>query len=174
MTYSTAEELPPVGICPKCGAKLHRMWGEGWDLDRAVCPEKGCDYERELEEMTCHEIDGTIIVFDTREEEDKINMNNYQKQAFTTATAESQNVYYMTMGMTGEAGEIANKVKKVMRDKKQLDLEDIKHELGDVLWYVAGLATVLGITLEDVAKANIEKLASRKARGVIGGSGDNR
>ena len=101
-------------------------------------------------------------------------MNDYQKTAFTTATAESQNIYYMTMGLTGEAGEIANKVKKVMRDGKKLDLEDIKHELGDVLWYVAGLSTVLGIDLEDVAKANIEKLKSRKARGVIGGSGDNR
>lgn len=101
-------------------------------------------------------------------------MNHYQEKAFTTATAESQNIYYMTMGMTGEAGEIANKVKKVMRDGKQLDIEDIKHELGDVLWYVAGLATVLGIDLEDVAKANIEKLKSRKERGVIGGSGDNR
>lgn len=101
-------------------------------------------------------------------------MNNYQKQAFTTATAESQNIYYMTLGMAGEAGEIANKVKKVMRDGKELDLEDIKHELGDVLWYVAGLATVLGISLEDVAKANIEKLKSRKERGKIHGSGDNR
>jgi NTP pyrophosphatase (non-canonical NTP hydrolase) len=101
-------------------------------------------------------------------------MNDYQKQAFTTATAESQNIYYITLGMTGEAGEIANKVKKVMRDGKELDLEDIKHELGDVLWYVAGLATVLGIDLEDVAQANLDKLASRKERGVIGGSGDNR
>lgn len=105
---------------------------------------------------------------------DKMKMNNYQEKAFTTATAESQNIYYMTMGMTGEAGEIANKVKKVMRDGKQLDLEDIKHELGDVLWYVAGLATVLGIDLEDVANSNIAKLKSRKERGVIGGSGDNR
>lgn len=101
-------------------------------------------------------------------------MNNYQEKAFATATAESQNIYYMTLGLTGEAGEIANKVKKVMRDGKQLDLEDIKHELGDVLWYVAGLSTVLGIDLEDVAKANIEKLKSRKERGVIHGSGDNR
>ena len=124
--------------------------------------------------MTCHEIDGTIIMFDTREDEEKMVMNDYQKQAFTTATAESQNIYYMTMGLTGEAGEISNKVKKVMRDGKQLDLEDIKHELGNVLWYVAGLSTVLGIDLEEVAKANLEKLKSRKERGVIGGSGDNR
>jgi NTP pyrophosphatase (non-canonical NTP hydrolase) len=80
----------------------------------------------------------------------------------------------MTMGMCGEAGEISNKVKKVMRDGKELDIEDIKHELGDVLWYVASFATVLGIDLEEVAQANIDKLKSRKERGVIGGSGDNR
>lgn len=103
-----------------------------------------------------------------------MDFNEYQKQAFTTATAESQNIYYMTLGMAGEAGEIANKVKKVMRDKKQLDIEDIKHELGDVLWYVAGLATLLNIDLKDVAEANIEKLKDRQARGVICGSGDNR
>lgn len=174
VTFEHADMVPPLGNCPVCGAKLLRMWGEGWDLDLAVCPEKNCGYEKALTTMTCHEIDGTIIMFDTREEDEKMAMNDYQKQAFTTATAESQNIYYMTMGMCGEAGEIANKVKKVMRDGKQLDLEDIKHELGDVLWYVAGLATVLGIDLEEVAQANLDKLKSRKERGVIGGSGDNR
>ncbi len=174
ITFDSMEQLPPLGDCPKCGTPLRRMWGEMWDRDLAICPEKGCDYEKELHTMTCHEIDGSIIMFDTREDEDKMVMNDYQKQAFTTATEECKNIYYMTMGMTGEAGEIANKVKKVMRDGKQLDLEDIKHELGDVLWYVASFATVLGIDLEEVAQANLDKLASRKARGVIGGSGDNR
>lgn len=174
MTFDNDEAVPPLGDCPKCGTPLRRMWGEMWDRDLAICPEKGCDYEKELYTMTCHEIDGTIIMFDTREDEEKMVMNDYQKQAFTTATEESQNIYYMTMGLTGEAGEIANKVKKVMRDGKQLDIEDIKHELGDVLWYVASFATVLGIDLEEVAQANLDKLASRKARGVIGGSGDNR
>ena len=101
-------------------------------------------------------------------------MQSYQQQAFTTATESSRNIYYMTLGLTGEAGEVANKVKKVMRDGKALDLDDIKKELGDVLWYVAGLCTVTGIPLEEVAKANLEKLADRQKRGVIGGSGDNR
>ena len=101
-------------------------------------------------------------------------MQPYQEQAFTTATESSRNLYYMTLGLTGEAGEIANKVKKVMRDGKALDLDDIKKEIGDVLWYVAGLCTVTGIPLEEVAKANLEKLADRQKRGVIGGSGDNR
>lgn len=101
-------------------------------------------------------------------------MQSYQDQAFTTATEPSKNIYYMTLGLTGEAGEVANKVKKVMRDGKALDLDDIKKEIGDVLWYVAGLCTVTGIPLEEVAKANLEKLADRQKRGVIGGSGDNR
>ena len=103
-----------------------------------------------------------------------MDMKEYQEQAFTTATESSRNLYYMTLGLTGEAGEIANKVKKVMRDGKALDLDDIKKEIGDVLWYVAGLCTVTGIPLEEVAKANLEKLADRQKRGVIGGSGDNR
>lgn len=174
IVFENARQLPPLGDCPRCGTTLCRMWGEMWDLDLALCPNKSCEYEKQLHTMTCHEVDGTIIMFDTREDEDKMVMNDYQKQAFTTATEECKNIFYMTMGMTGEAGEIANKVKKVMRDGKQLDIEDIKHELGDVLWYVASFATVLGIDLEEVAQANIEKLKSRKARGVIGGSGDNR
>ena len=103
-----------------------------------------------------------------------MDMKEYQERAFTTATEPSQNIYYMTLGLTGEAGEVANKVKKVMRDGKALDLDDIKKELGDVLWYIAGLCTVTGIPLEEVARANLEKLADRKQRGVIGGSGDNR
>lgn len=101
-------------------------------------------------------------------------MKQYQQQAYTTATATSQNIYYMTMGMTGEAGEIANKVKKIMRDARAIDREDLAKEIGDVLWYVAGICTVLDLDLDDVAEANLKKLADRKARGVIGGSGDNR
>ena len=177
MTFVNDEEIPPLGNCPKCGSPLMRLWGEGWDWDHATCPRRNCDYDIELDECTCHEPDGTVYQYtqpEEEEEENEMEMNSYQEAAFTTATAESQNIYYMTMGLTGEAGEIANKVKKVMRDNKRLDLEDIKHELGDVLWYVAGLSTVLGISLEEVAKANIEKLASRKERGVIGGSGDDR
>lgn len=101
-------------------------------------------------------------------------MKQYQQQAYTTATETSRNIYYMTMGLAGEAGEIANKVKKVMRDARAIDREDLAKEIGDVLWYVAGLCTVLDLDLDDVAEANLKKLADRKARGVIGDSGDNR
>lgn len=103
-----------------------------------------------------------------------MNFNEYQEQAYTTANEQSKNMYYMTMGMTGEAGEIANKIKKVMRDGAVLDHNDIAKEIGDVLWYCAGLCTVLGISFDHVAKLNIAKLKSRKERGVLGGNGDNR
>ncbi len=90
----------------------------------------------------------------------------------------NNNFVYPTLGLAGEAGEVAEKIKKVIRDgngvvtdeKKQ----EITKELGDVLWYVANLAKELGISLEDVASKNIEKLQSRQQRGELHGSGDNR
>lgn len=103
-----------------------------------------------------------------------MNFSEYQKAAFSTATETSRNLPYMTLGLTGEAGEVANKVKKIIRDGKELDREDITAELGDCLWYIAGFATVAGISMEEIAGKNLKKLADRKARGVISGSGDNR
>lgn len=88
------------------------------------------------------------------------------------------NIYYPTMGLAGEAGEVANKVKKVMRDKGGVITEefkkDIAKELGDILWYVSTCSSMLGLDLNDIAEANIEKLYSRMDRGVLKGSGDNR
>lgn len=85
---------------------------------------------------------------------------------------------YVTLGLTGEAGEIANKVKKILRDKGGMvtseDRADLSKELGDVLWYVARLADEIGYPLEEIAQKNVDKLTSRKSRGVLGGSGDNR
>ena len=92
---------------------------------------------------------------------------------------------YPVMGLCGEAGELANKVKKIARDKKGLYkdqngevLPDIKEamkgEISDVLWYIQQICTEFDLKLEDVAKHNIEKLYDRKERGVLGGSGDNR
>ena len=100
--------------------------------------------------------------------------NEYQKKAFTTAKETSKNLNYMALGLAGEAGEVANKVKKVMRDGTEVPLADIMSELGDVLWYVAGMATVLGISLEDIAYANLAKLNDRQKRNKLGGSGDSR
>lgn len=84
----------------------------------------------------------------------------------------------MTLGLVGEAGEIANKVKKIIRDNGGVvtpeQASQIATEVGDVLWYVAALSRELGVDLGEVAQANIQKLTDRQARGVIGGSGDNR
>ena len=107
-------------------------------------------------------------------------LNEYQKKAKETAMYPNvgENITYPVLGLAGEAGEIANRVKKIQRDEDNVLSKETKEtiikELGDVLWYVAILASELDSDLESVAKLNIEKLASRKERGVIGGSGDNR
>ena len=105
-------------------------------------------------------------------------LNEYQQAALETAVyPEQYNIIYPALGMTGEAGEVADKVKKVIRDYGSLTSErkrEIVKEIGDVLWYCATLANDLGYSLEEVGIMNIEKLKSRKERGVIGGSGDNR
>jgi len=104
--------------------------------------------------------------------------SSYQADAYTTALAESRNLPYMALGLAGEAGEVANKVKKIIRDNEgQLTeqvKQDLKKELGDVLWYIAGACTVAGLDLQDVADANLAKLFDRKDRDALRGSGDNR
>ena len=107
-------------------------------------------------------------------------MNSYQDAARKTAAYPDvgRTPIYPTLGLTGEAGEVADKVKKVIRDRGGVfdsdTREAIKLELGDVLWYVAQLASELGYDLNEVADANLQKLSSRAARGRIGGSGDQR
>jgi NTP pyrophosphatase (non-canonical NTP hydrolase) len=104
--------------------------------------------------------------------------NEYQKAARETAIYPSeQGLIYTALGLTGEAGEVAEKVKKMIRDDIKLDSKQqgkIARELGDVLWYVANMAHEIGITLDTVAKANLSKLSSRKDRNVLKGDGDDR
>lgn len=83
-------------------------------------------------------------------------------------------ITYPTLGLAGEAGEVAEKVKKWLRGDRELDKAELIKEVGDVLFYVAALADDLGYTLQDVVDANEQKLSSRKERGVLKGSGDNR
>ena len=87
-------------------------------------------------------------------------------------------VIYPTLGLTNEAGEVAGKIKKIFRDRGGIIGEAerlaLKSELGDVLWYLAQVCTELEIPLDEVARANIEKLYSRLERGQIGGEGDDR
>lgn len=99
----------------------------------------------------------------------------YQQAARSTALypAEHQ-VIYPALGLVGEAGEIANKIKKTLRGDKELDRDVLADEMGDVLWYLAALASDLDLNLDDVAQRNVEKLSDRKARGVIKGDGDRR
>lgn len=106
-------------------------------------------------------------------------LNEYQQRALETAVyPEDKKIIYPTLGLTGEAGEVADKVKKVIRDNGQQFDEDHRNaialEISDVLWYVAVLANDLGYTLQNIAEMNYAKLKSRQERGKIGGSGDNR
>ncbi len=109
-----------------------------------------------------------------------MDLNHYQQKARETALYPDvgNNPVYPTLGLAGEAGEVADKVKKVIRDKNGIfDIDtklSIKSELGDVLWYVSQLSSELGFDLEEVAVGNLNKLASRSKRGMISGDGDHR
>jgi NTP pyrophosphatase (non-canonical NTP hydrolase) len=109
----------------------------------------------------------------------ELSFREYQEKSAETAIyPEDTALAYLTLGLTGEAGEIANKIKKVIRDSKGELSEDLKKDLvkecGDTLWYLSQLIRELDGDFGDVAQANIDKLQSRKERGVLKGSGDNR
>lgn len=114
-----------------------------------------------------------------------MNFNDYQKQALTTNLTPGDkgkvlSIAFMdkVLGLVGESGEFADKVKKILRDKNaqmnEADRQELTKELGDVLWYIALLAHHLDIPLDEVASGNIDKLFKRKAGGKLGGKGDNR
>ena len=104
----------------------------------------------------------------------------YQEKACETAIfPKHKAMEYLTLGLTGEAGEIANKIKKLIRDgatEEELieKKNQIGYEIGDVLWYCAVLAQEMGMNLGHVMERNLEKLHDRKKRGKLSGSGDNR
>ena len=106
--------------------------------------------------------------------------NEYQTGALQTAIYPNmgQNFIYPALGLVGEAGEVAEKVKKIIRDGDGTltdpDRDKIAKELSDVCWYVAVLAYELDYSLEDIMQMNLDKLRSRQERGVLAGSGDNR
>jgi NTP pyrophosphatase (non-canonical NTP hydrolase) len=107
-------------------------------------------------------------------------ISEYQELSQRTATypGAGDNIVYPTLGLAGEAGEVAEKVKKLLRDDGGVmsveRREALAGELGDVLWYVAQVATEARLDLEEVAQANLDKLLSRQRRGVLSGSGDAR
>ena len=110
---------------------------------------------------------------------DMVDFNSYQRSASSTAIYPDQHkIIYPALGMAGEAGEVANKGKKLIRDgpenRPETWREDIASEIGDVLWYCAALANDLNLTLGMIASQNLNKLQKRKAKGTLGGSGDTR
>ena len=109
-----------------------------------------------------------------------MNIWEYQDAALDTAVYPNigNNIIYPTLGLCGEAGEVSEKVKKIIRDKQgKVSTEDkfeLAKELGDVLWYINSFAMELGFSLEDIMIMNITKLQSRQKRDKLSGSGDNR
>jgi len=110
-----------------------------------------------------------------------VSLKDYQDWTINTAvypaagTGSVEELMYIALGLGGEAGELGNYVKKLYRDGDNAELrEKIGKELGDVMWYAARMASALGVNLEATISENRAKLESRKERGVIAGSGDNR
>lgn len=126
-------------------------------------------------------------------------LNEYQQQAMTTCLPEAENFTYMMLNLVGEVGEFAGKVAKAIRKGKASiegselipfkpvnefvsqnkmmtneEFSELQKEAGDILWQLSGLCSVMGWRLEDIAQQNLDKLADRKSRQVIDGSGDDR
>lgn len=108
-------------------------------------------------------------------------LEHFQKWTNETAiypeagTGSVQELMYAALGLSGEAGEVANVIKKLYRDGDNTEKRAmVAKELGDVMWYAARIAQALDVSLEQILQDNQEKLISRKERGVLGGSGDNR
>lgn len=109
-----------------------------------------------------------------------MDISEYQLRSRATAVypGAGENLLYPTLGLCGEAGEVAEKIKKMIRDDAGVLTEErraaLSQELGDVLWYLAQIATEADLELDAIAEANIEKLSSRQRRNVLQGSGDDR
>ena len=122
-------------------------------------------------------------------------LNEYQMKAMTTCLPTSNNFSYMFFNLVGEVGELASKIGKHIRKDKMVirgncldikvndngnlklteaEVEELEKEVGDILWQLSGVCSVMGWSLENIAQQNLEKLASRKERGVVDGNGDNR
>lgn len=108
-------------------------------------------------------------------------LNDYQSRAISFAIyPDGYRAVYPALGLCGEAGEVAEKIKKIIRSGRRVhdvtpqERTEIIKEIGDVLWYVANLSADLGVTLEEVAERNIAKLSDRRDRSMLEGNGDNR
>lgn len=118
----------------------------------------------------------------------ELTLNKYQEQAMTTCMPTSENFSYMFLNLVGEIGEFASKVAKHIRKDRvvidesrlllfnldKIEEEELKLEIGDCLWQLSGLCSVMGWDFNDIAQQNLDKLKSRQERNVIDGNGDNR
>ena len=108
-----------------------------------------------------------------------MNLHDYTRATNETAiypeagTGARIELYYLALGLTSEAGEVAGKVKKLIRDDTY-DQDALAQELGDIFWYLVRLCSAIGVTPEEVLQKNIDKLMTRKRKGTIQGSGDER
>lgn len=108
-----------------------------------------------------------------------MNANEYQKKTIDTAiypgagTGDNRELVYLALGLASEGGEVAGKIKKLIRDGKYVPM-DVAYELGDVCWYVARLAEALGYDFETILRWNYQKLKQRKENNTINGFGDKR
>jgi NTP pyrophosphatase (non-canonical NTP hydrolase) len=100
--------------------------------------------------------------------------DEYQKQAWSYALPTAKTNQYLLPGLAGEVGELQSLFAKCLRDRTNLDYMALPKELGDILWFVSGIAMYHGLSLSEIADKNIEKLESRKQRNTIQGSGDER
>lgn len=147
------------------------------DMEQSQKPTTSQGHEDVQDKRTDNEY--TVVAMCEAPSQDKLSLNAYQQKALETALYPNDHeIPYLALALCGEAGEVADKVKKVLRDKGgtfyQPDIHAIVLEIGDVLWYAANLANVLGFKLSDVAQLNIYKINSRLERGTLHGSGDER
>jgi NTP pyrophosphatase (non-canonical NTP hydrolase) len=108
-----------------------------------------------------------------------MDFKTYQERAIKTAIYDMEDaITYPALGLGGEVGELQGKISKVMRDKSfvfgSADLKDLSKEIGDCLWFLAALADDFGLSLDQIAEENLDKLKDRAERNVISGSGDDR
>lgn len=134
------------------------------------------DICNKLDKIPCVDL-GKDVIFKVLDR--GMTLGAYQRGALSTAISpKDSEVAYLALAMCGEAGELADKVKKVIRDHNNEYTADLRkamaEELGDVLWYAANLANAIGYSLEDVCRMNLRKIESRRQRGKIHGEGDNR
>ena len=173
---------PKVVFEPVLGrwrVEYRSQWTDEWQTHRYHHTlEEACEV---AQEMTNNDLDGAYRVVDTQPEavhagdETPLTLDAYQEQAKATAVYPYEKAdQYLIAGLAGEVGELASLFAKVWRGDGPLTIDDLRAELGDVLWFVAMFADKIGCNLSEVAQGNLDKLADRAERGKLKGNGDNR